>query len=170
MRNKNKGLRQLVILFTAFLCSFAFFGMASAETPLEGAWLLTETQDAEGNVDSSPLRGLLVFTSTHYSIMYATGEKPRALMDEEDPSDEQTIKAYESIIANSGRYDVEGDRFMTRAYVAKYPNYMDDWPENVTTFSYSLNGDVLTIKADGGPDAGTTQIYRRVEGSPRPWE
>ena len=170
MHNSNEKLRMRVILFITFLCSFAFAGIANAETPLEGAWLLTETQDADGNVDSDPLRGLIIFTSTHYTIMYAIGEKPRALMDDENPSDEQTINAYDSIIANSGRYDIEGNKFMTRAYVAKYPNYMNDWPENVTTFSYSIDGDALTIKADSGPDAATTQKYRRVEGSPRPWE
>ena len=170
MQNNNGKLRPLVILFVTVLCSFALPGISSAETPLEGAWLLTETQTADGNVDSDPLRGLIIFTSTHYSVMYATGEKPRALMDEENPSGEQTINAYESIIANSGRYDIEGDEFMTRAYVAKYPNYMDEWPENVTTFSYSIDGDALTIKADSGPEAGTTQKYRRVEDSPRPWE
>jgi len=170
MLNNNEKLRQFVFLFITVLCSFASAGIASAETPLEGAWLLTETQEADGNADSDPLRGLIIFTSTHYSVMYAIGEKPRALMDEENPSDEQTINAYESMIANSGRYDIEGDEFMTRAYVAKYPNYMDEWPENVTTFSYSIDGDVLTIKSDSGPDAGTTQKYRRVENSPRPWE
>ena len=163
--------RRLVILFITILYSFAFAGIASAETPLEGAWLLTETQEADGNVDSDPLRGLMIFTSTHYSRMYAIGEKPRALMDEEgNSSDEQIINAYESIIANSGRYDIEGSEFVTRGYVAKYPNYMADWPENVNTFSYSINGDALTIKANSGPGAGTTQKYRRVEGSPRPWE
>ena len=170
MNDNVEKLQRLVILFIAIFCSFAFAGIASAKTPLEGAWLLTETQDVDGNVDSDPLRGLVIFTSTHYSIMYAIGEKPRALMDEENPSDEQTINAYESMIANSGRYDIEGDKFMTRAYVAKYPNYMNDWPENVTTFLYSIDGDALTLKADSGPSTGTTQKYRRVEGSPRPWE
>ena len=170
MHDNIEKLQRLVILFITILCSFAFAGVVSAETPLEGAWLLIEMQGADGNLDSAPLGGLMIFTSTHYSIMYAIGEKPRALMDEENPTDEQTINAYESIIANSGRYDIEGSEFVTRAYVAKYPNYMDDWPENVTTFSYSIDGDALTIKADSGPDAGTTQKYRRVEGSPRPWE
>lgn len=170
MQNNNEKIRQLAIFLITALCSIALVGTASAETPLEGAWLLTETQDADGNVDSDPLGGLRIFTSTHYSEMYAIGEKPRALMDEENPSDEQIITAYESIIANSGRYDIEGDKFMTRAYVAKYPNYMDDWPENVTTFSYSIDGDALMLKYESGPFAGTTHIHRRVEGSPRPWE
>jgi hypothetical protein len=82
MLNINEKLRQLVIIFTTVLCSFAFAGIAKAETPLEGAWLLTETQAADGIVDANPLPGLMIFTSTHYTITFATGEKPRALMDE----------------------------------------------------------------------------------------
>ena len=133
MLNINEKLRQLVVLFITSLCLFASAGIASAETPLEGAWLLTETQDSDGNVDSEPLRGLVIFTSTHYSLMYAIGEKPRALMDEENPSDEQTINAYESIIANSGRYD-SADRALPH-------------PQGASLWDGSLRESRVTIKA-----------------------
>ena len=94
-----------IFLIIAIVVSFAFSGKTIAATPLEGAWLLTEFQDADGNVDSEPLRGLIMFTSTHYSVMYTVGDKPRALMPDgvENRTDAQIVEGYNSLIANSGR-------------------------------------------------------------------
>ncbi len=69
-------------------------------------------------------------------------------------------------MANSGRYEVEGNQFTIRAYVAKQPNYMDGWPENPVTFSFSVDGDILKITYVAYPAAGAKQTFERVEGTP----
>lgn len=172
MKTNKNGKESFALLAAIIFVSIALTGKALAETPLEGAWLLIQTQDAEGNVDAEPLPGLIVFTSTHYSTMFAIGDKPRALMDEEieNQTDAQIIEAYNSIIANTGRYDVDGNNFTTRAFVAKNPNYMNDWPENMSPFSFKIDGDTLVITDEGGYGEGRKFTYRRVEGSPPPWE
>ena len=149
--------------------AIATCGQAFADERLEGAWLAMEVTDSTGNVDAEPHPGLLIFTAKHYSIMYTTGQKPRAVLDE-NPNDAQTIAAYETLVANTGRYSVSGDKIMTRAFVAKHPNYMSDWPENQAIFTYSLVDDRLILVAEGGPAAGFSTTYRKVEGEAAPWE
>ena len=106
MFNKENAHRQLLSVLAAIFLSSAVAGNAIAETPLQGAWLLTEAQYPDGKVNSDPMPGLIMFTATHYSMMFATGDEPRARMEEEEPSDAEIVQAYQTFIAHSGRYDV----------------------------------------------------------------
>ena len=126
------------------LCSTTF-----ADDALQGGWVLTQVVDDEGNVDDEPLPGLVVFTSTHYSMMFTVGDKPRALVGEvaegESATDAQVVAAYESFIANSGRYAAADGTITTRAFVAKSPDYMAEWPDNAQAYTYSIDGETLVI-------------------------
>ena len=135
-----------------------------AETPLEGAWLATSYTDADGNTNDKPQPALYIFTATHYSIMIATGDEPRVRSEGEDITDAERVVAYQSFIANTGRYEVDGNTLKTRAFVAKSPNYMGDWPENERTVEFEVDGDQLTIKAET-----TSRTFRQVEGSDALW-
>ena len=143
-------------------------GVAAAETPLEGAWIVTSWTDADGNTNDDPQPALYVFTSTHYSIMIAQGEEPRTGYEGDDITDGEKVGAYDTFIANSGRYEVDGNVLKTRAYVAKDPNYMGGWPENEATYEFELDGDSLMIKSLTFA-IGFTSTLRQVEGSPNPW-
>lgn len=145
---------------------FCVSGNAIAQGSLEGAWVLEQSEDADGNVDDEPLPGLWLFTNNHYSVMFVTGNKPRALLDDQNPSDAQVLEAYRSFTANSGRYEVEGNQFVIHPYVAKAPNFMAGWPEATLTFSFVRNGDSLTIT---DPNGGTG-TYQNVDDAPPPWE
>ena len=139
-----------------------------APGPLEGAWLSTSVTDPDGNVNDDPQPALYIFTPTHYSIMIATGSEPRAGYEGEEMTDAETLAAYDTIIANSGRYEVDGNILKTRAYVAKDPNYMGGWPENEVTYDISMDGGTLTL-TNQGFGAGTVTTFRQVEGTPNPW-
>lgn len=136
--------------------------------PLEGAWIATSVTDAEGNTSNEPQPALYVFTPTHYSMMIATGSEPRAGYQGEEMTDAETLAAYDTFVANSGRYEIDGNILKTRAYVAKDPNYMGDWPENEVTFEFSVDGDTLTLTNQVFA-AGTVTTLRQVEGTPNPW-
>ena len=140
----------------------------AASNPLEGAWIVTSWTDADGNVNDEPLPALYVFTPTHYSIMIGSGSEPRATYEGEDMTDAEKLAAYDTIIANSGRYVIDGNMLKTRAYVAKDPNYMGGWPENEVSYEFSVDGDTLTI-TNLVLGAGTTGTFRQVEGTPNPW-
>ncbi len=140
----------------------------AAHSPLEGAWIVTSWTDADGNTNDDPQPALYVFTPTHYSIMIAQGEEPRAGYEGDDMADNEKVGAYDSFIANSGRYEVDGNVLKTRAYVAKDPNYMGDWPENEATYEFAQDGEALTIKSLTFA-IGFTITLRQVEGTPNPW-
>ena len=162
-------IKNSVDLFALSLFSFLMFsfsGSAMGQTSLEGAWVLEETEDADGNVDAEPLPGLWVFTKNHYSVMLATGNKPRALPDDENPSDAQLLEAYRSFTANSGRYEVDGGELVIHPYVSKAPNLMTGFPEATLSLPFVLDGDSLTITAPNG----VTGTYLNVDDSPPPWE
>ncbi len=142
-------------------------GVAAA-TPLEGAWLVTSSTDADGNTNDDPQPALYIFTPTHYSIMIAQGDEPRAGYEGDDMTDAEKLGAYDTLIANTGRYEIDGNVLKTRAYVAKDTNYMGGWPDNEATFEFELDGDILTIKSLT-IGIGFTSTLRQVEGSPNPW-
>jgi len=172
MKNKNQS--KLTVWMAVLSAGLLFGSGALADDSLMGGWALTSTKNAEGVVDEEPLPGIVVFTNTHYSIMFTIGDKPRALLGElpegEDPTDAQLVEAYDSLIANSGRYAAEDGKIVTRAYVAKNPDYMAGWPDdNATTYTYSVDGDTLMFTTgDDGPGGGVTRTFRRVENLERP--
>jgi hypothetical protein len=168
MNNKNNERSRrycwsLAVGTCLLLCSTAF-----ADDALQGGWVLTQVVDAEGNVDDAPLPGLVVFTSTHYSMMFTVGDKPRAVVGElpegDSATDAQLVEAYRSFIANSGRYEAADGTITTRAFVAKSPDYMAGWPDNAQAFTYSIDGETLVILSDDGPTAGAKSTFMRVEG------
>lgn len=166
-------MRRIVsVLAILALVSAAWRTAPAQEVVVEGAWLLASTTDTAGNVNEDPLPGLFVFTSTHYSIMYATGDGPRARYPGESPTDEERLAAYDTFIANTGSYHVDGDQLTFRAFVAKDPNYMAEWPEDATTVTIHLDGDTLqwTWGDEFAPSIGQVFTFSRVEGMPAPWD
>lgn len=140
----------------------------ASANPLEGAWIVTSWTDAEGNAQEDPQPALYVFTPTHYSVMIATGDDQRATYEGDDIGDAEKLAAYDTFVANSGRYEIEGNILKTRAYVAKDPNYMGGWPENEVNYEFERDGDTLTIR-NLVFVAGGTGTFRQVEGTPNPW-
>jgi len=66
-------------------------GAAAAATPLEGAWVVESWTDADGNTNDDPQPALYIFTPTHYSIMIAQGDEPRAGYEGDDMSDAEKL-------------------------------------------------------------------------------
>lgn len=154
------GLSALLLLFG--------ISAAQAESPLQGGWIATSWTDAEGNTNDEPQPAIWVFTDTHYSMMIAASDEPRATYEGEDLTDAEKLVAYDTLIANSGRYTVDGNTLTTYAYVAKDPNYMSEFPENQSTYEFERDGDTLKIRStDFGIDFATT--LTRVENDSPDW-
>ena len=136
------------------------------ETPVAGAWVVTSWQIPDGELNEQPQPGLFVFTRTHYSIMFVLGAEPRARYTGEEMTDADMLAAYTTVVANSGRYEVKGNELTTRAYVAKNPNYMGDWPDNAATYTFEIDGEgMLHLTWSNGLKA----IMRQVDGEPAPF-
>lgn len=156
---------------TAFL---ALFGLAVASSPitaqsledLDGTWIVSSWTNADGEVDSEPQRGLFIFAVTRddggsYSMMYVNTEEPRPTYDGEQLTDAEKLAAYDSFVANSGRFTLEGSTLTWEAYMAKDPNYMAEWGENGQTAEVETDGETLTLSFTSGVWDGLEATFRR---------
>ena len=150
--------RSLLVLAAALMVVPSAAFAQEDHSSVMGAWLLTGVTTADG-VEQMQHPGLWIYTSTHYSTMFVIGDEARGDSSEED-TDADKLAAYESFIANSGRYEIEGDQLTTHAYVAKFPNYMHAFPDNDVVYTFAVDGDMMTLTTGGG----TTITLRRVEG------
>jgi hypothetical protein len=135
---------------------------------LQGAWVVT-SWEWDGEMVPEPQPGLIVFTGTHYSMMFVNGAEPRDRYAGEEMTDAEMVGAYETFTANSGRYEVSGNEFTTRAYVAKNPNYMGDWPENASTYTFRVEGETLHLNWPSDWPFAIKGTFRKVEGEPAPF-
>jgi hypothetical protein len=106
-----------LFLAAGFLASPATVA-AQDESPVQGAWIVSNLETPDGTVNTSVQPALYLFTSTHYSTMIAMGDEPRARFAGEEATDAEMLEAYGSFIANSGRYEIKDDfrvRFQSHA-------------------------------------------------------
>jgi len=147
----------------AAIGTLAFAGPAAAqESSIVGAWI---TASWEGQEDFEP--GLLIFTETNYSIMFVIPGMTRARYDGEAITEAEMVDAYNTLVANSGRYTRDGDEITTEAYVTLNPNYMADWGENHVTYTFRIEGDILHFSwpvgfMDGASSPGFKGTFRKV--------
>jgi hypothetical protein len=164
---RTLGIAAAIAILTAVAAGWR--ASPNQDAALQGAWVRTSVTDTSGNVNSEPQPGLFVFTGTHYSIMYVNRAEPREQFAAgpavATATDAELVAAFRSVVANSGRYEVNGDQITYRAYVAKNPNYMGGWPENETTVAFRIEGDTLHWTWSNG----AVFTLRRVEGEPVPW-
>ncbi|GMR11988.1 MAG: hypothetical protein BMS9Abin29_0174 [Gemmatimonadota bacterium] len=152
----------LIVLAVAL--AWAAPATAQMHAPIEGAWVVQSYESADGEtLDAQP--GLYIFTRTHYSTMFVPGSEPRAGYEDGNMTDEDRLAAYGTIIANSGRYEVDGNEVTTRAYVAKDPNYMGAFPDNTSTYTFRVEDDTLYLTFANGSKA----TLRQVDNQPAPF-
>lgn len=112
---------------------------AQSRSPLEGVWKILEVSSrvpgADWTVATPPYLSVYIFTPKHYSYMFAPGVGPRRLFagDPNQPSEAEKIAAYDSIVAGSGTYILEGTTLTMTAIIHKNPNEMTGEP-----LSYSV--------------------------------
>ena len=139
--------------------------IAAQESSIVGGWVVTSWETADGEVNSEPQRGLYMFTAAgQYSIMYVLGEQPRVPQAGETETDAEKLAAYDSFVANSGRYVVEGNQITYEAYMAKNVQYMNDFgPEggNASTMTFSIADEALRLRFTTGNAEGSTATFRR---------
>ncbi len=157
----------------AFATALALLGIlasagsiAAQESSIVGGWILTSWETADGEVNSEPQRGLFMFTASgQYSMMYVLGDQPRAEWSGETQTDAEKVEAYDSFIANSGRYSVDGNQITYEAAMSKNPNYMATFGperENARTMTFTVENEVLRLRFKSGNAEGSTATFRRA--------
>ena len=134
---------------------------------IEGAWTLEEITTVggpnEGTV-TDPQPSLWVFAGAHYSEMFvSTASEPRALFEQQPPTDAQALEAYNTIVANSGAYELQGSTLTQRPMVANHPNFNQGGSKS---YEYRLEGDTLWLTEVPGtltiPGVEMEQVFTEV--------
>ncbi len=139
-----------------------------AATSLEGTWVVTSLQSSDGAAIDPAGPGQFIFLDGRYSAVYTVGVTERRKSEKAfDPTEEEIVEQYNTIIVNSGTYQVEGNELTLRPFVAKSPEFIG----GSATMEFSVDGDTLTTKfrqltsANGiSPEGaiGSSMTLRRV--------
>ena len=140
----------------------------AAANPLLGAWSMTAIT-AYGTMIEPSQSGLFIFTEDHYSAVYSLGADPRPLSATAfAPTSDEMVAQYQTIIGNTGTYDVSGSTITYRPMVAKSPEFVGGH----STMDYAIDGNTLTlnttsvVSADGmSPPTALSETIRlrRIE-------
>ena len=142
---------------------------ATPANPLQGVWSLTAVDPGEGSAVIDPSQpGLYIFTEGYYSGVYAPGAEPRVPSAAPfEPTPEEMVAQYESIIVNTGTYEISGSTVTFRPVIAKSPGFVGGH----AMAEFQIAGDALTltfqsiVSADGVsvPALGGAMTLRRIE-------
>lgn len=133
----------------------------TSATPIEGAWRLVEFKLGDAPAVVNPA-GVYLFTGRHYSVNYANTAASRATFALPGaPTDAEKLLAYNTIVANSGTFEMMGDTLITHPVIARNPNFMGGGQDK---FVMRTAGDTLWLTnvaggfrwANGQPDSTST--------------
>ena len=114
----------------------------AAANPLLGAWSMTAITADDGTMIEPSQSGLFIFTEDHYSAVYSLGADPRLLSATAfAPTSDEMVAQYQTIIVNTGTYDVSGSTITYRPMVAKSPEFVGGH----STMDYAIDGNTLTL-------------------------
>ncbi len=142
---------------------------AAPANPLAGVWSMTAITADDGSMIEPSQSGLFIFTESHYSAVYSLGADPRPQAATAfAPTSDEMVAQYQTIIVNTGTYDVSGSTITFRPMVAKSAEFVG----GSATMDFAIDGNTLTlnstsvISADGmSPPAEVSQTIRlrRIE-------
>ena len=142
---------------------------AAPANPLQGVWSLTASDPGDGSPVIDPSQpGLYIFVEGYYSAVYAPDAAPRVPAEITfQPTPEEMVAQHESIIVNTGTYEISGSTVTFRPIIAKSPGFVG----GQATSEFRIDGDALTLTgrtvvgADGtsAPNVTGSLTLRRVE-------
>ena len=132
----------------------------SSPNRLAGAWRVLEvTRDSAGTRRTGAYPGLYLFTQNHYSMVRYDSDKPRR----EFPGNlrrtaDTYIDIWGPLAAQSGKYEIRGERIFTQPHVAKHPSAMK--PDAFVMYSWRMAGDTLWLHAVSDQNGAVTNGTR----------
>jgi hypothetical protein len=143
--------------------------VALAQSGLEGAWELVERYGSNANGEwreavRQPSQYL--FMDGYYSIMEVTSDEPRTVWPEGtnrgNIGEALLRNTFGAFVANTGTYEVQGNRIAMQVRVALEPSFMTPGSGDVpATREFTIDGDSLEllVRGDGFE---TTSLLRRL--------
>jgi hypothetical protein len=138
-----------------------------------GVWQVREIarQDLARSHVEYPLPSIFIFTEHHYSMMWLPSvESQKPFAQRWDPSDQEKIERFNSLIVNAGTYEIEEATLTAHPVVARIPDFVggklvcEYRIENGTMWlkfldEYSFDG----VQAPWVKDGGLTLILERID-------
>lgn len=113
--------------------------------PLLGSWQITKIEYIYTDTTyilEKPYPGRLLVTPRRYSIQYNPWLNERIPFKElSKPTDEEIKQAFQTIVFNTGKYEIKEDVFVTTADIAKVAGFEG----GVQYYKFSLDGDNMTF-------------------------
>ena len=138
-------------------------------SPLHGVWSMTASDPGDGTAVIDPSQpGIYIFAEGYYSGVYAPLAELRVPSEVPfQPTDEEMLAQYESIIVNTGTYETSGSTVTFRPILAKSPGFVG----GSSTATFTVEGNTLTLEwltvesSDGvsAPDVAGSMTLQRVE-------
>src|SRR5215468_1084730 len=140
-------------LVTSFLIpTHSRIASAAAGTPLEGVWQVMD-------VGGQPAAGVYIFTGKHYSMMFATTDRPQ--IDDTSKATADELRAmWGPMAANAGTYEVSGNLVTIRPIVAKIPIVMKPGANEV--YAFSVDAKTLSLTQQRNARGVTVQNANTV--------
>jgi len=92
-----------------------------------GVWRVKEIGRQGGSepIFDESLPSIIVFTSNHYSMVWAFGKVPQRFFTRRwKPTDAEKIERFDSLVVNAGTYETEGNTLIAHPVVARIPEFM----------------------------------------------
>lgn len=123
--------------------------------PLQGVWSVVRVDPSDGSVIDPAQPGLYIFAASHYSAVYTPGPDPRVKSATSFvPTTDEMVAQYQTIIVNSGSYEINGSSFTLRPMIAKSPGFVGGY----LTGNFSLSGDTLVLRHEHLFDLEGTEL------------
>ena len=129
---------------------------AAPDNPLEGVWQVMD-------VGGQPAAGQYIFTNKHYSMMFATTDRPQ--IDDTSKATADELRAmWGPMAANAGTYAVSDSLVTIRPIVAKIPVVMKPGANEV--YAFRVEGNTLSLTQQRNArgvtvqNAATTRLMR----------
>jgi hypothetical protein len=94
---------------------------------LIGVWRVKEIarHGGSGSTADEPFPNLVIFTRNYYSMIWIFGPEPkRPFANRWNPTHAEKIQRFDSLVVNSGTYEIEGSKLIAHPLVARIPDFM----------------------------------------------
>ena len=112
---------------------------------VEGVWQIQEILSGSDSLSLSdrPIPSIFIFTPRHYSMVWVLSDNPHFIFTERwNPTDTEKIERYNSLVVNSGTYEITGFYLTAFPVVARVPEFMG----GRLVCDYKVEEDTLRLK------------------------
>ncbi len=114
--------------------------------PVQGAWEMQSVDWISKEKTNSIEKlqpGRMLFVDGQYTLMWTPSDQPRVPFKVlSNPTDDETIAAFRSMVYNSGSYTVDGNKLTTKATLARVPGFEG----GQQIYEFEIEDDILKLR------------------------